>query len=134
MSKIKEIFGTIFGWFRKNWLLLLVIISLVALFLKGCDQSNVYDNLFERFQEQSKDHNRQIKELRLLQEEEREEMSRLMQQYTNEINRIEHEYKEELGRIANFRETTRTRIVENHGRDPNTLTVVVRDTFGIPIE
>lgn len=134
MSKFKEVLGAVGKWLRENWLPLLLIVAMTALFAKGCEKTQAYDSLFDQYQQQSEDHQQQIRNLRALQERERQELDRQLQNYLEEMNRIEREYKEEIQRISVRTETRRVRIIRDYGRDPTTLTTAVRDTFGIPVE
>lgn len=134
MTKIKEFFGAVGRWLRDNWLPLLLVVAVVALFAKGCERSQAYDSLFEQYQTQSEDHQRQITELMTLREREREELNRQLQAYLENMQRIEREYKEEIARISTRTETRRVTIVREYERDPMTLTATTRDMFGIPIE
>lgn len=134
MSKFKKILGTVGQWFKSNWLLLLLVVAVIALFAKGCERTQVYDSLFNQYQNQSEDHQQQISELLAVQEQERQELDRQLQNYLEEMNRIEREYKEEIQRISTNTEIRRVRIIREYDRDPTTLTDAVRDTFGIPVE
>lgn len=134
MSKFKEVLGAVAKWLRENWLPLLLVVAIAALFAKGCERTQAYDSLFDQYQQQSEDHQQQIRDLRALQERERQELDRQLQNYLEEMNRIEREYKEEIQRISVRTETRRVRIIRDYGRDPATLTTAVRDTFGIPVE
>lgn len=134
MSKFKQVLGAIGKWLRENWLPLLLVVAIAALFVKGCERTQAYDSLFEQYQQQSKDHQQQIRDLQALQERERQELDRQLQKYFKEMDRIEREYKEEIQRISVRTETRRVRIIHDYSRDPTALTTAVRDTFGIPVE
>lgn len=134
MEKFKKILGSLWKWLKENWLVVLVIVGVAALAFRGCSQEEAYSNLFDHYNEQSKDHERQIQELRSLQDQERAERERILQEYLAELHRIEQEYKEELGRIEQQREDTQSDIIRDHDRDPTTLTTAVTETFGIPVE
>lgn len=137
METLKKVFGSIWKWLKENWLTVLVIAGVVALAVNAFsqfDQTESYRNLLEQYHEESLDHQQQIKDLRTLMDEEREERDRLLQEYLSEMHRIESEYKEELGRISADRETSQDTIIRNHNRDPSSLTRAVTDTFGIPTE
>lgn len=138
MSKVKEVLGAVFGaiwkWLKDNWLPLLLVLAVVGLFAKGCDQVNSYNNLFEQYQQQSEDHERQLQELRSIQESEREALDRQLQEYMQNMDRIEREYKDEIDRISRSSRTRQSDIIRNHDNDPDTLTEAVHAVFGIPVE
>lgn len=130
----KKVFGGLWKWLKGNWLALLLVFAVAALFVRGCESDDAYNNLFQQYQEQSADHQRQIKELQTLQQQEREELDRQLQDYLENMNRIEREYKEEIQRIESSREVRRVTIIRETLRDPGTLTDTVTRTFGIPVE
>jgi len=134
LNFLKKMFGAIWEWLKSNWLPLFLMFAVAALFAKGCERTQTYNSLFEQYQEQSIDHQRQLKELRELQQAEREELDRQLHQYFENMNRIEREYKQEIQRIESSRESRRVTIIRDHDRDPTTLTDEVRRVFGIPVE
>jgi len=137
MEKLKKFFGAVWDWVKKNWLTILIVIGvclLTASAFSQFDQTKSYKNLLEQYHQESRDHQQQIKELRLIVEEERIEQARLLQEYLVEQNRLETEFKEVLGQIDDTRDNTQTQIVRRHDRDPTTLTGAVTNTFGIPSE
>lgn len=137
MEKVKKFFESAWKWLKSNWLIVVIILGVLALAVNAFsqfDQNAVYRNLLDQYQEQSLDHQRQLKDLRDLVDAEREERDRLLQEYLAEMHRIEREYKEDLERIAQERDTTQDDIIRDHSRDPTTLTRAVHETFGIPVE
>ena len=136
MEKLKKVFGVIWKWLKDNWLVVvvaIVVIGVGALATKSCSRDESYRNLFREFREQSEDHQRQIKDLRGLQDLERAERERILQEYIDELHRIEREYKIELENIATQRNNTQDNIINNHQRDPVTLVETIRNAFGIPV-
>jgi len=134
MDKVKSIFGNIWKWIKKNWVLVLVVLGLsfLAWSFKSKDQS--YKDLFKNYTQQNADNQQQIEVLRNLQEQERVERERLLTNYLDELHRIEREYKAELGKIAEQRDTTQDNIISNGNTNPTSLTDAVTETFGIPVE
>jgi allophanate hydrolase subunit 1 len=134
MENLVKLLRPLWKWLKKNWLLVLITLVVAGLFLKGCEQVDAYDRLLGQYEEQSQDHQRQIKELRTLQDTERKERQRIVQEYIDELHRIEREYKAELDRIATQRDATQERIIREHERDPTTITQRLKETFGIPVD
>lgn len=137
MEKLKKVFGAIWKWLKANWLVVVVVVvilGVIVLAANAFSQDESYRRLFQQYTEQAADYHRQIKDLRLLQEQERAEQERIMQEYIVELYRIEREYKTELERIAEQRSSTQDVIIRNFERDPTTLTNAVHTVFGIPVE
>jgi len=148
MDKLKEFFGSakewlwkglgpVWKWLKKNWLIILIIVGVGLLAANAFSQNShveSYRNLLEQYHQESLDHQRQIKDLRSIMDEERAERDRLLQEYLAEQHRIETEFKEALGQIAQDRETNQDNIIREHDSDPTTLTTAVTNTFGIPLE
>ena len=134
MEKLKKAFGAIWKWLKANWLVIIVIVAVGALAFNSCSNDESYRSLFQQYTEKSDDHQRQIKDMRDLQEQERKARDLLMQEYIDELHRIEREYKTELGKIAEQRNNNRNEIIRNHDRDPTSLTDAVNEVFGIPVE
>lgn len=145
MSKLKEIALNVkqqlkkvgkpaLGWLKNNWLIVLVLLAIIVLFWRGCSHEDSYSDLFDKYQEQSQEHQKEIKKLKQLQDKERKELDERLQHYQNELNRIEQEYKEKLNRIARLKENRRTAIIKEHEEDPESLTQTINEVFGIPVE
>lgn len=137
MEKVKAFFGSVWDWVKENWLTLLIIVGVVMLAISAFaqwDQTESYKELLEQYHEESLDHQRQIKDLRTIMDEEREKQNRILQKYIEEQWRIESEFKEALGRIARDRSVNQNDIIREHDKDPTTLTTAVTETFGIPLE
>lgn len=142
IEKTKEVGRSVLDWFKNkslrwlkdNWFIILAFVAIVFLFWRGCSHEDSYSNLYEKYQEQTQEHQKQIKELQQLQQKERKELDEQLQHYQNELNRIEQEYKEKLNRIARLKENRRTDILREHEEDPESLTKTINEVFGIPVE
>jgi len=134
MEKFKGYLSAAWQWLKGNWMILTLFVMMIALGFKGCERSQTYDALFEQYRQQTVDHQTQIEEITTLHREETEELNRQMQEYLQNMERIERQYKEEIVRITERTETRRVQIIRNHDSNPGTITSVITDTFGIPVE
>ena len=128
------IFKKVFNWFKSNWMLVLLLLAIVFLFARGCEQSSTYEDLFDQYLEQGKLQQEQLNDLRKIQNEEYEKLNEQIKNYVIEVERIEKEYKEEIEKISISQENRRTKIIRDHSENPETLTESLYQTFGIPIE
>lgn len=137
MEKVKKFFGSVWSWVKENWLTILIIVGVCLLAVNAFsqfDKTKSYRELLEQYHQESLDHQRQIKDLRTIMEEERAEQHRIIQKYLEEQSRIESEFKQALERIARDRTVNQDNIIRDHEKDPTTLTTAVTETFGIPLE
>lgn len=101
-------------------------------FLKG--KSDQVEATLKLYEEQSKDHKRQLDEIRRLREQERVRQQEIEQTYQDTLTTLRREYQEQAKLLnAQKKEELRKIIEETQGGDPDLLAQRINNLFGIPI-
>jgi hypothetical protein len=102
--------------------------------LRDCSRESLYDSLFDEYSQSIKQHQKQLEELRRIQETERRAREVEDRRFLEEIARIDARYQAGLGMVEEVRSGTQRQIIREHEEDPQSLVRRFEETFGIPVD
>ncbi len=133
LMKVSNFFKVVGTWIKGNWLLLLLVGTLLYVVCFAKNKMVLVDQLFQELKSQQEQNAKQLEELRKIQEEQITKQQEINRRYNEVLDRIQRDYHEQLRTLDVQKEQDLRNIIENNHDDPAAMAKDINILFGIPI-
>lgn len=130
---MKQKLSLIWGWLRKWWWTVLLLIGTLTLFLVGNRARGMYRALLKKYKEQQKDYESQLRDLDALRQKERVRLDEVQRDYEETLRKLEETNREAREALSRKQEKELRDLIEETRDDPGKMAQKVNEMFGIEV-
>lgn len=133
ITKIGNALKVAFTWLKGNFMLVILLVTMIYAFVAVSKRDGMYSQLMEEFRKQQAQNRQQLDELRKIQQDQIAKQQEIDRKYREVVASIEQSYRDQLQNLSRAKEQELRQIVERTHDDPSAMAQEINSLFGLPV-
>jgi gas vesicle protein len=133
LKKAWHFLQVVYTWIKGNWLLLLLLLGFIYAVFFARQKENSYNNLLKAFQDQMAQNQKELDDLRKIQEDQIKAQQEIETKYREVLDKIEKDYQDKLQQLDKEKEQEIKDIIAKNRDNPDAMAKELNTLLGIPL-